>query len=170
MCVSKKKKTQDARALRRQGDDALLLRKWDEAIEALSKSILLEENNWLGFHKRASAHAGAGNLHKAVDDLERVLALKPDHHKSAVRRAELLTQLGRYTEAASALAAVPGKASDLCFCVCACLCVYRYTQDRSCLKHLFLSFLFSSFLILILFLSCLYFLFLKLITNLTLNY
>jgi tetratricopeptide (TPR) repeat protein len=100
---------QDARALRRQGDDALLLRKWDEAIDVLSKSILLEKENWLGFQKRASAYAGAGLLAKAIDDLNTVLSLKPDHVKSVIKRAELLVQLGKFHDAAISLNGVSGK-------------------------------------------------------------
>lgn len=100
---------QDARSLRRQGDDALLLRKWDEAIDVLSKSILLEKDNWLGYQKRASAYAGAGVLAKAIDDLSTVVSLKPDHVKSVIKRAELMVQLGKFHEAASSLASVSGK-------------------------------------------------------------
>ncbi len=101
-------RNQDARQLRRQGDDALLLRRWDEAVDVLSKSIALEPENFLGFLKRASAYQGLGKLNEAVQDLTKVLAIKPDHAKAVVKRAELFVSLGRYLEAQHSLFGVAG--------------------------------------------------------------
>lgn len=82
--------------MRRAGDDALLLRRWDEATDLFSKSIAIEKENWLGYQKRAAAYAGAGLVNKAIEDLDVVIRMKPDHVKSVTKRAELFLSTGRF--------------------------------------------------------------------------
>ena len=94
---------QDARQLRKQGDDALLMRRWDEAAEILSRAVASEPGNFLGYLKRSSAFIGQGKTAEALLDLDKVLELKPDHVKSRAKKGELLLAAHKFEEAIAAV-------------------------------------------------------------------
>jgi hypothetical protein len=49
--------------------------------------------SFFSFLKRSQAHLKAGNLQKALKDLDELLQLKPTHTKSVLKRAEILVQV-----------------------------------------------------------------------------
>ena len=80
-----------------------MLRKWEDAVHALSKAIAVDADNYLGYMKRASAYIGAGKSKKALADLEEVLRRKPKHEKTLLKKAELLLAQGDFDLAQNSL-------------------------------------------------------------------
>lgn len=91
----------------------MLLRKYSEAVDLFTQSIRRDEDSYLGYSKRAAALEALGKLKEAVVDLDVALKKKPDHEKSALKKAQLLVQLGRYEQVFVALQSVKSASAEV---------------------------------------------------------
>lgn len=71
----------------------------DEAIEAYSEAIRLDESNHVLYSNRSAAYLKAGKLEEALKDGEKTIELNPTWPKGYSRKGGALFALQRYEEA-----------------------------------------------------------------------
>lgn len=99
----KKKGQSEGRRLRREGDDAMLLRKYQEAVDRFTQAIHSDAKSYLGYYKRAQAFGKLGKFTKAMEDFKTVLTMKATHVNTYIKRAKMYLELGNFQEAVADL-------------------------------------------------------------------
>jgi Ca2+-binding EF-hand superfamily protein/Arc/MetJ-type ribon-helix-helix transcriptional regulator len=87
------------------GDDAYKAGKLDDAINAYSEAIKLDESNCIYYSNRSAAYLKKGEAESALGDAESCLQVDPSFIKGYSRKAAALQAMKRYKEAADALKA-----------------------------------------------------------------
>ena len=77
---------EQAERYKSQGNQALQVGQYAEAIELYSKAISLEPSNEVYFSNRCAAYAALQRWREALDDSHEVVTLKPEWVKGWVRR------------------------------------------------------------------------------------
>jgi stress-induced-phosphoprotein 1 len=88
--------------LKEKGNAALTAGRNDEAIEAYSQAINLDNTNHVLFSNRSAAYLKAGKYQLALEDAEKTVQLNPTWAKGYSRKGASLHALQRYEEAFSA--------------------------------------------------------------------
>ena len=73
--------------------------KYDEAIEAYTEAIKLDEGNHVLYSNRSAAYAKAGKFDEALADADKTIALNQTWAKGYSRKGAALAGLQRFTEA-----------------------------------------------------------------------
>uniref|UniRef100_A0A1A9X5S2 Stress-induced-phosphoprotein 1 n=1 Tax=Glossina brevipalpis TaxID=37001 RepID=A0A1A9X5S2_9MUSC len=72
--------------LKEKGNQALNAEKYQEAIEAYTEAILLDDKNYVLFSNRSAAYAKAGKFSEALEDAEKTISLNPTWAKGYSRK------------------------------------------------------------------------------------
>lgn len=94
-----------AERVKAQGNDALKLGKFSEAVSLYGQAIGLDPTNAVYLSNRSSALASLSRFDKALVDADKCIELKPDWAKGHLRRAGALSGLKRHEDAKGAFAA-----------------------------------------------------------------
>eukprot|EP00736_Rhodelphis_marinus_P004823 Rmarinus@m.519 len=86
--------------LKEQGKAAFSAGNYEEAISLWSKSIELDSENHLLYSNRSAAYCKVGKYKLALDDADKVIALKPDWPKGYARKATAYRFMDQYSNAA----------------------------------------------------------------------
>jgi len=62
-----------------QGEFALRVQKWDQAIESFTKSIQDNPSYFVAYQRRAVAYSKKGEYDKSIQDLKKATQLNPDY-------------------------------------------------------------------------------------------
>lgn len=85
--------------LKEKGNAALTAGKFDEAIQAYSDAIKLDESNHVLYSNRSAAFLKAGKLPEALVDAEKTIQLNPSWPKGYSRKGAVLFALEKFDEA-----------------------------------------------------------------------
>nr|ABD60989.1 Hsp70/Hsp90 organizing protein-like protein [Glossina morsitans morsitans] len=85
--------------LKEKGNQALNAEKYQEAIEAYTEAILLDDKNHVLFSNRSAAYAKAGKFSEALEDAEKTIALNPTWAKGYSRKGAAAAGLHDYKKA-----------------------------------------------------------------------
>merc|ERR1712070_1184796 len=77
------------------------------ALEKYSNGLAMDPDHAMILSNRALCHHKLGHLHEALEDAQRVIALKPDFYKAYIRGAMVLRELKRPQEAMVMLKKAP---------------------------------------------------------------
>lgn len=61
--------------------ELIVLKRFQEAIEILSKALQCDENNWEALFYRGLSYLDSGKPNEAIKDLNKILNIKPEHKK-----------------------------------------------------------------------------------------
>lgn len=108
---------QEAAAQHRLGVALGRLGRFDEAVGALNRALVLSPRDVGSWFNRGMAHALAGRQVQGLADFDRALAIDPRHLATRIHRGHLLRQRGAHERALqdydAALAQVPGEVTIL---------------------------------------------------------
>ncbi|REK27708.1 MAG: tetratricopeptide repeat protein [Planctomycetota bacterium] len=90
---------QEAAGHQTRGYILLLQRKFNEAVEELTKAVELNPNSLLAYQRRAAAQMELGNMEAALSDFGEVIRRAPNESHGYNNRAAVHLQQGRYAEA-----------------------------------------------------------------------
>ncbi|KAJ9083633.1 hypothetical protein DSO57_1032774 [Entomophthora muscae] len=82
-----------------QANELLSSGKFSEAFNSYSEAIKMDPENYITYFKRATASMTLGRNQVAIEDLTRLLSLKPDFTKGLLQRGKLHLKLGNFNEA-----------------------------------------------------------------------
>jgi stress-induced-phosphoprotein 1 len=85
--------------LKERGNAALTAGKFDEAIQAYSDAIKLDESNHVLYSNRSAAYLKAGRFQDALKDGEKTVQINPAWPKGYSRQGAALFALEKYDEA-----------------------------------------------------------------------
>jgi stress-induced-phosphoprotein 1 len=85
--------------LKEKGNAALTAGKFDEAIQAYSDAIKLDEANHVLYSNRSAAYLKAGKLSDALSDAEKTIQINPSWPKGYSRKGAVLFALEKFDEA-----------------------------------------------------------------------
>lgn len=90
---------QKAEDLKKQGNDKLTAKSFEEAIALYTEAIALVPNNAVYYANRAAAHSQLGNHQLAIDDSKNAIAIDGNYVKAYSRLGLAYFALGKYQEA-----------------------------------------------------------------------
>ncbi|MBW2698120.1 MAG: tetratricopeptide repeat protein [Deltaproteobacteria bacterium] len=107
---------------------------YGESIRASTRVLDLEPNNIAALSSRGKAELNAGQPAEALDDAERILALRPDDHNAALLYSAALLDLDRPDEAEASLknlyaTTVAGGDENVIARTCAVLAIFYRSQE-----------------------------------------
>lgn len=85
--------------LKEKGNAALTAGKFEEAIQAYSEAIKLDESNHVLYSNRSAAYLKAGRLQDALSDAEKTIQINPSWPKGYSRKGAVLFALEAFDEA-----------------------------------------------------------------------
>lgn len=85
--------------LKEKGNAALTAGKFDEAIQAYTEAIKLDENNHVLYSNRSAAYLKAGRFQDALLDGDKTVKINPTWPKGYSRKGAALFALEKYDEA-----------------------------------------------------------------------
>jgi DnaJ family protein C protein 3 len=88
------------------GDEFMIMKQYDKAEQHYSKAIEVDSMNTRAYFGRAAYYIHRQKVREALYDLNQALSINPDFHMALSRRAELYTDLGRFSEAKEDLKAL----------------------------------------------------------------
>lgn len=88
--------------MKEKGNAALTAGRNEEAIEAYSEAITLDNANHVLYSNRSAAYLKAGNYQRALEDAEKTVQLNPTWGKGYSRKGAALHALQKYEEAFTA--------------------------------------------------------------------
>jgi tetratricopeptide (TPR) repeat protein len=77
----------------------LKLKQYTTAAKKYSAAIRLDATKFIGYYKRALSNVQKSSSQSALDDLDKVLELKPDYLQALIQRGNVLAALGRFKDA-----------------------------------------------------------------------
>lgn len=92
--------------LRSRGDEAMSLRKFDEALDMYTKATEKDPENGSNYHRLFKVHNRMKQWAKALSDIEHALELEADNVDWRIQKAKLLKSLGQCDRAVAELAQV----------------------------------------------------------------
>jgi stress-induced-phosphoprotein 1 len=84
------------------GNEAFKAQRYEEAIKWFSEGLKLDPNNHVLLSNRSACYVKTGKLQEALDDANKVIALKPDWARGYSRKGAALHAMERYEEAKEA--------------------------------------------------------------------
>ena len=99
--------------LRVRGDDALALRKYDEAVKFFKTAIAKEPENPTNYYKLFRAHSRMKRFADALDDISKALEFEPQNSDYRSQKAKLLKSLGQCDRAVQELESLKELNDDL---------------------------------------------------------
>jgi stress-induced-phosphoprotein 1 len=88
--------------LKEKGNSALTAGRNEEAIEAYSEAIKLDETNHVLYSNRSAAYLKNGNFEESLKDADKTIQLNPSWAKGYSRKGAVLFALQRWDEAFTA--------------------------------------------------------------------
>lgn len=85
--------------LKEKGNAALTAGKFDEAIQAYSDAIKLDESNHVLYSNRSAAYLKAAKLQEALADAEKTIQISPSWPKGYSRKGAVLFALEKFDQA-----------------------------------------------------------------------
>lgn len=85
--------------MKERGNAALTAGKFDEAIQAYSEAINLDESNHVLYSNRSAAYLKAGRFQDALNDAEKTIQINAGWAKGYSRKGAALFALEKYDEA-----------------------------------------------------------------------